>query len=97
MPRFPIRTALAHVGVLQSNTGAFVREFAACYQNRGPIGGCAAIVNPTRKAVALPHLDQSYHRSLALTGSELLAGGSAAWRPGIPAVLDPASAVVIAR
>jgi hypothetical protein len=97
VPRFPTRSAVAHVGALLTQTGAFAREFAGCYQNRTLIGGCAAIVNPSGRAVAVPHLEQTYHRSLVLTGGDVISGGALTWSPGIPSSLGPGSAAVLAR
>jgi len=97
VPRFPTRTAVSHVTALQTETGAFAREFAGCYQNRALIGECAAIVNPRLNVVAMPQLAQRYHRSLVLTGGDVISGGALTWSPGIPAVLAPASAALLVR
>jgi hypothetical protein len=98
VPRFPSRTVVARVWELRDATGAYVREFGACYQERVLIGGCAAVVNPTTSVVAMPRLSAAYHRSLVLRGADVLAGGSTAWiTAGPPPALAPKTAVVLLR
>jgi hypothetical protein len=97
VPRFPTRTAVSHVAELRTATGAYVREFAGCYQNRVFIGGCATVVNPTSNTVAIPPLTGTYHRSLELRGADVTTDGVAIWNPGRPNVLGPGSAAVLVR
>ncbi len=97
VPRFPYRTATVHVASLRAPGGAFVREFRACFQNRVPIGGCAAVVNPGTETVPIPALEASYRRSLALGGGDILNGGQASWIAGTPQALAPGTAAVLAR
>ena len=96
VPTHPVRT-VARVRDLRAESGAYVREFAACYQNSRPIGPCAAVVNPSGGAVALPRLALRYGRTLALGGGDILHGGRAAWNAGVPERVAAEAAVVIAR
>ncbi|MDB5073608.1 MAG: hypothetical protein JWM87_4719 [Candidatus Eremiobacteraeota bacterium] len=95
VPRQPRATATNDIHVLRSSTGAYVREFAACYQARAPIGPCATIVNPSASAVAMPRLAGSYTRSLAVDDRSAYTGGQATWTGGVPAQLPALSAVVV--
>ncbi len=96
VPASPVRTAL-RVRDLRAESGAYVREFAGCYEHRTFVGGCAAIVNPAQQAVAFPRLAGRYRRTLALTGGDVMHGGAATWNPGLPHMLEPGSAAVVAR
>jgi len=96
VPASPIRT-VARVRDLRSETGAYVREFAACYQNGRPIGACAAIVNPSGSPVAMPQLPMRYGRTLALDGGDILHGGRAVWNAGVPSRVNGEAAVILAR
>lgn len=97
VPRFPLRTASDAVAALHSESGAYVREFAGCYEHRTFVGGCAAVVNPAPHAVPFPRLAGTYRRTLALTSADVLHGGVATWTPGVPPALEPGTAVVVAR
>jgi len=95
VPRQPRTTATNDVHVLRSSTGAYVREFAACYQAGSPIGPCAAVVNSGSSPVALPQLSASYTRSLVVDDRSSYSGGQATWTGGVPAQLPALSAVVV--
>jgi hypothetical protein len=95
VPRQPLRTAVNDVSELRSSTGAFVREFAACYQGGTSIGPCAAIVNPTGSPVALPALSGRYASSLVLNAASAVGGGTATWSGGVPAQIPSLGAVVL--
>jgi hypothetical protein len=95
VPRRPLTTASSDIAALRSATGAYVREFAACYQAGAPIGPCAAVVNPTSSAVALPQLTGRYTTTLAVDDKSMYSGGRATWSGTVPATLPPLSAQVL--
>jgi hypothetical protein len=78
VPTRPRETAGANVRDL-ARGGVFVREFAACFQRGVPLGGCAAIVNPSASARALPRLSGRYTRALVLADASSAAGGNVRW------------------
>jgi hypothetical protein len=75
-------------GALQSMTtgatdispasGIYRREFSQCYNNRTPIGPCAAIVNASGASVTVSSawLQQSYGHVIAISGGDVLTGGT---------------------
>jgi len=91
------RTTARDVRELRSASGAFVREFRACYQDGRLAGACAAVVNPTAHEVAMPRLGTPYARSLLLNADDVLHGGRATWVRGVAATIAPASAAVLAQ
>ena len=95
VPRQPRATATATVSSLRAASGAYVREFAACYQAGSAIGPCAAVVNPTSSPVATPSLTGSYTAALALDDRSAYTGGKASWTGSVPAQIAAASAVVL--
>jgi hypothetical protein len=95
VPRQPLATATTDVNALRSATGAYVREFAACYQGGTAIGPCAAVVNPTNGTVAVPALSGRYTAALGVDDRSAYAGGQAAWNGAVPAQLAPLTAVVL--
>lgn len=95
VPRQPRTSPTSDVGALRSATGAYVREFAACYQAGASIGPCAAVVNPGSTAVAMPPLTGTYGKSLALDDKSAYNGGQALWTGSVPAQLPALGAVVL--
>jgi hypothetical protein len=95
VPTDPVRTAASSVRELRAESGAYVREFRTCFQNGRPIGGCAAVVNPSLHDVALPL--GGYTRSLALNRDDLLHGGRADFARGVPSRIAATSGAVLAR
>src|SRR5579862_7598168 len=79
VPQQPRQTARGSITALARGS-VYVREFGACFQSGVSIGRCAAIVNPSLRAVSIPTLGASYSRMLALSGGGVLAGGHADWR-----------------
>lgn len=86
--------------------GVFVREFRACYDRGVRFGTCAAIVNDTASAVAVPPawLSQTYSWQIGFgvpagTTGDVESGGTlnltaAPFVPGFT-VIDPASAMLL--
>ncbi|MBV9438509.1 MAG: hypothetical protein JOZ24_00805, partial [Candidatus Eremiobacteraeota bacterium] len=95
VPRGPLTSATSDIAALRSQTGAYVREFASCYQAGAPIGPCAAVVNPTSSPVAMPPLTGRYTTALAVDNVSLYSGGKATWTGSVPASLGPLSAAVL--
>jgi hypothetical protein len=94
VPLNPVQTATT-VSSLQTSTGAYARQFNACYYNRSPWGACAAVVNPTSSTVSMPSLVSSYHHSLVLDMNNLYMGGTASLNSTIPTSLASGTAVVL--
>ena len=95
VPRQPRATATASIAALRAPGGAYVREFAACFQAGISIGPCAAAVNPSASAVATPATTGRYTISLAVDDRSAYTGGKAAWTGSVPATLAARSAVVL--
>ena len=97
VPRAPLRTAARTVRELRDGGGAYVREFGACYQAGRAIGPCAAVVNPTANALAVPRLHERYGAALVLDARDALSGGTASWRRGPPGEVGAGNALVLKR
>lgn len=84
---------ISRVVQLRSGSGAFVREYRACYLDGRFAGACAAVVNPDGVQRQFPL--HGYRRTLALEGSGVFDGGVARIvnRPP-PEDLQPLGAVV---
>lgn len=78
--------------------GAYVRAFAACAIDGVEAGPCAAIVNPSARAVAdVPALDDTYAHHVVLDAQSVAHGGRARLAAGIPRHLEPATAAILVR
>jgi len=95
VPMQPRTTATSTIASLRASSGAYVREFGACYQAGAAIGPCAAVVNPSSAAVAMPALAGKYTSALALDDRSSYTGGKASWTGAVPASLSANSAVVL--
>jgi hypothetical protein len=96
VPRQPRASATSDVAALHSASGAYVREFAACYQAGVAIGPCAAVVNPSvSAAVPMPALSGHYTSTLVVDDKSAYAGGKASWSGPLPTQLAALSAVVL--
>jgi len=97
----PIGGYPTSVSQLQSSTGAYVREFAACYNRGVLIGPCASVVNPKpTSTVSMPTLSKVYQHTLVISGTGPCNcygdSGSVAYNgPAAPSVLPAASAYVL--
>jgi hypothetical protein len=92
VPINPLQTATT-ISSLQTSTGAYARQFGACYYDKTAWGACAAVVNPTSATVAMPSLTSAYHHSLALDNNNLYAGGKASLSTTVPTSLASGQAV----
>jgi hypothetical protein len=97
VPTGPLSTASNDdITTLQSSTGAYVREFSACYQGGQAIGPCAAVVNPHYgRTVSMPPLQQQYSHSLVLTNASEYNGGTASFTGSIPTSLGQMTGVIL--
>ncbi len=75
----------------------YVREFGACAIAGRTIGACAALVNPSDRAAAVPALAARYEHHVALDAQSLYHGGRARVEPGAPQALAPESAAIVVR
>ncbi|MFN2461671.1 MAG: hypothetical protein ABR591_13480 [Candidatus Velthaea sp.] len=79
--------------------GAYFREFAACYENGRPIGGCAFFVNPTSGALTMPpqaSLATTYARAATVNTPNLYDGGTVTWQPWtLPREIPGESALIV--
>jgi hypothetical protein len=93
----PLTSPGTSVNNLRSSSGAYVREFAACFQGGSYIGKCAAIVNPSyANTVTVPALTNTYTRTLTLNNESEYNGGTATWTStGVPATLAPETGVIL--
>jgi len=75
----------------------YVREFGACAIAGRQAGSCAAVVNPTERAVALPRFAVAYAHHIALDPQSLYHGGRVRVEPGAPDALGPETAAILMR
>jgi hypothetical protein len=94
VPLNPVQTATS-VSSLQTSTGAYARQFRACYYNKNWWGACAAVVNPTSSTVSMPSLVSGYHHSLALDANNLYAGGTVSLSSAVPSTLASGRAAIL--
>lgn len=76
--------------------GVYVRIFNACYLAQRPIGGCAAVVNPSPTAT-VPMPLRGYRAALALSGGSIPDGGHVSLAAAVPHELAPAGAAILIR
>ncbi len=88
----PLSTASSVSGYL-SSTGAYFREFGACYYLGAFVNKCAVVVNPGKTSVSVP--TTSYSHSMTLAGSGVLDGGTASFNGPQITALAPASGAVL--
>lgn len=88
----PTTTATSVSGYATS-TGAYMRQFGACYYRGSYKGKCAVVVNPTGSSVSVP--TTAYSHSLGLVGGGVLDGGYATFGNGRPSSLAPGQATIL--
>jgi hypothetical protein len=96
VPSAPSVAAPSAVTSLQTSSGAYGREFAACYYRGAPVGACAVIVNPD----TAPHANAyavAYTRTVVLRGAGVIDGGSVATNGPVPATLGPHTAAILIK
>lgn len=94
VPESPIRSAHARIGEL-ADGGAYVREFARCYQDARNIGRCAAVVNDRNVPIPMPSVLRRYSQRLSVDAASEYARGRATWTNGVPATLAPLTGLVL--
>jgi hypothetical protein len=92
VPMNPLTTASSVTGYKRS-TGAYMREFAACYYRGVNKGKCAVVVNPGTSTVSVP--TTAYAHSLVLSGAGVLDGGTAGFTGGRVTSLPAANAAIL--
>jgi hypothetical protein len=97
VPQLPRAPAPATVdGLLDAATGAYLREYDACFLGGKRIGPCAVVVNSDQTATTpFPATAHAYHHTLKLTGGGVY-DGSTATTDGDPppAMLPPVTGVI---
>lgn len=88
----PVTTASSITGY-QTSTGAYMRQFGACYYRGSYKGKCAVVVNPTGSTVTVP--TTAYAHSLGMVGGGVLDGGYATFGNSRPSSLAPAQAAIL--
>ena len=81
-PSSPLQTMRLGAADLQVAPGVWRREFATCYQKSIFFGHCAAVVNSTSSSVTIQAswLTRRYTHVVALSGGDVLSGGTASVR-----------------
>ncbi len=94
VPTQPLKAAPRSVADLRQASGAYGREYAACYLKGKLIGACAIIVNSDIGAETNPWKGK-YQHTLTLSGGGVLDGGTvSATGPAPPAYIGATSAVI---
>lgn len=92
VPLQPVTTASSVTGY-QTSTGAYMRQFGACYYRGSYKGKCAVVVNPTGGTVTVP--TTAYTHSLGLVGGGVLDGGYVTFGNSRPSSLGPAQGAIL--
>ena len=84
-------------------SGVYRREFAQCFNSRVGLGPCAAIVNASSATVTVSNawFQQTYGHIIAITGGDVLSGGSvsftsAAFTPNVTSIA-PGQGLLLAQ
>ncbi|HLI95337.1 MAG TPA: hypothetical protein VKT72_04520 [Candidatus Baltobacteraceae bacterium] len=94
VPMNPITTPTSVSG-LATSTGAYMREYDACYYRGSYVGKCEIVVNPsTTSAVNVPN-PWRLHHSMTLSGGGVLDGGTAWFADAAPAMMAPKSGLIL--
>jgi Concanavalin A-like lectin/glucanases superfamily len=89
----PLTTASDVSGYLAPG-GAYFREFGGCYYRGAFVNKCAVVINPSTTAT-VPVPSTSYFHSMALSGSDVLDGGTINFTGPQVTQLAPASAAIL--
>jgi hypothetical protein len=94
VPLNPVTTPTGVSG-LATSTGAYMREYNACYYRGSYLGKCEIVVNPsTTSYVGVPN-PLGMHHSMVLSGGGVLDGGSASFSGGVPSSIGPKSGLIL--
>lgn len=92
VPLNPVTTASSVTGY-RTSTGAYMRQFGACYYRGSYKGKCAVVVNPTGSTVSIP--TTAYSHALGMAGGGVLDGGYLTYGNARPSSLGPAQAAIL--
>ena len=91
---YPVVSTPSDVSSLKTASGAYGREYNACYLAGSFVGRCAVAINPSSfNSYSFP-FGSRYSRTLVLAGGGVLDGGSVATNGPPPGQLAPLSSVV---
>jgi Hypothetical glycosyl hydrolase family 15 len=93
-PMQPVGRAVS-MDAMRDPGGLYTRAYRSCPLAGRDEGPCEVVVNPDSQAHAID--SASYHRRLALNGSDVLDGGTAVVVAGAPPTLAPLSAAILFR
>jgi hypothetical protein len=92
VPMNPLKTP-TQISDLQTSSGAYIRQYGACYYRGSLVGSCEIAVNPTGSTVSLPN---SYPHSMVISGAGILDGGSVTFGgPAISSLAANSAAILI--
>jgi hypothetical protein len=100
VPSAPIvaTPASSDVTAFRTSPNVFVREYAVCYQDGTPIGGCAAIVNIGGGAAPIRNLMRPYRHVLVQnTERSWFRGGRPRWSTAVPNTIAAATGLILAQ
>jgi hypothetical protein len=90
--------ASGDVNAFRTSRNVFVREYAVCYQDGAPIGGCAAIVNIGDGAAPIGTLMRPYRRVLVQnTTTSWFKGGTPRWSTAVPSSVAAGTGLILAQ
>lgn len=95
---FVATPASGDVNAFRTSRDVFVREYAVCYQDGAPIGGCAAIVNIGSGAAAIGGLMRPYrHLLVQNTTTSWYRGGTPRWSTAVPNSVAAGTGLILAQ
>jgi len=100
VPLEPVAAQPASIAALRTATGAYAREYRACYLRGRPLGACAIVVNPNEHAPVLFPFRAGYTRTLRISGRGAIAGiddGAIAFGGAPGALVEPLGWVIAIR
>lgn len=93
VPLSPASTPTS-IANLQTSSGAYLRQYNACYYRGSLIGKCEVIANPGTGSVAVPN-PWGLHHSMVLSGGGILDGGSASFSGSAPSTMGPHTGLIL--
>lgn len=96
VPMNPVASAPSDIGGLRTRTGAYGRQYSACYLNGRSVGACAIVVDRDSGTERFPY--SGYTHTLTFSGYGVTDGGTvSASGPAPPASLTMGQAVIAIR
>ena len=100
-PAQPVESMTTGAADIAVASGVYRREFVQCFDNKNPIGQCAAIVNGSSVAVTVSSawLHQSYGHVIALSGGDIVSGGTLQMATFAPSstTIQPGQALLLTK